>query len=79
MLPIFNQLEEILVDDETDNKTDHEDNEDTEQPETTVMPDLETEESDAQKRTQKGQGLKILTPQQMLTRLTISLAQSKLL
>ena len=39
------------------------------------MSDLESEESAAQKRTQKGQGLKILTPQQMLSRLPISLAQ----
>ena len=39
------------------------------------MSDLESEESAAQRRTQKGQGLKILTPQQMLSRLPISLAQ----
>ena len=41
------------------------------------MPDLETEESAAQRRDQRGQGLKILTPEQMLTRLPISLAQLK--
>ena len=39
----------------------------------TNMPELESEESAAQ----RGQGLKILTPQQMLTRLPISLAQLK--
>ena len=33
-----------------------------EQPDTTVMPDLESEESAAQRRNQQGQGLKILTP-----------------
>ena len=41
-----------------------------EQPNTTDMSDLESEES----AKQKGQGLKILTAQQMLTRLPISLA-----
>ena len=41
-----------------------------EQPNTTDMSDLESEES----AKQKGQGLKILTARQMLTRLPISLA-----
>ena len=41
------------------------------------MPDLESEQSAEQRRKQKGQGLKILTPQQMLSRLPISLAQLK--
>ena len=41
------------------------------------MPELESEESAAQRRNQKGQGLKILTTQQMLSRLPISLAQLK--
>ena len=40
------------------------------------MPDLECEESAAQ-RNQQGKGLKILTPNQMLSRLPISLAQLK--
>ena len=39
------------------------------------MPDLETEE-DAEKR-QRGQGLKIMTPKEMITRLLILLAQLK--
>ena len=39
---------------------------------TTNMPDLESEES-----VTKGQGLKILTPNQMLSRLPITLAQLK--
>ena len=47
------------------------------QPDTTDMPDLESEESATQRRDQKGQGLKILTPNQMLSRLAISLAQLK--
>ena len=37
------------------------------------MPDLESEKSAAGR--QQGQGLKILTPQQMITRLPILLAQ----
>ena len=39
------------------------------------MSDLESEKSAAQKRNQQGQGLKILTPNQMLSRLPVSLAQ----
>ena len=42
------------------------------------MPDLESKESAAQRRNQQGQGLKILTPNQMLSRLPVSLAQLKL-
>ena len=42
-----------------------------EQPDTTDMPELESEES----AEQRGQGLKILTPSQMLSRLPITLAQ----
>ena len=41
------------------------------------MPDLETEESAEESRNQRGQGLKILTPQEMLSRLPISLVQLK--
>ena len=43
---------------------------------TTDMPELESEESDAQRRNQ-GHGLKILTPNQMLSKWPISLAQLK--
>ena len=39
------------------------------------MSELESEKSAAQRSEQEGQGLKILTPQQMLSRLPISLAQ----
>ena len=39
------------------------------------IPDLESEESAAQK--QQGQGLKIMTPKQMITRLPVLLAQLK--
>ena len=41
------------------------------------MSDLESEESVAQKKSQTGRGLKILTPNKMLSRLPISLAQAK--
>ena len=41
------------------------------------IPDLESEESAAQRRNQSGRGLKILTPNQMLSRLPISLSQLK--
>ena len=48
-----------------------------EEPDTTDMPELESEESVAEKRNQPGKGLKILTPDQMLSRLPITLAQLK--
>ena len=48
-----------------------------EQLDATDMPDLESEESAAQRGNQRGQGLKMLRPNQMLRRLPISLAQLK--
>ena len=53
------------------------DKETDEQPDTTDMPDLESEESCEQKGNQRGVGLKILTPDQMLNRLPITSAQLK--
>ena len=41
------------------------------------MPELENEESAAQRKNQRGKGLKILIPKQMLSRLPISLTQLK--
>ena len=41
------------------------------------MPELESEESAEQKKNQPGVGLKILTPNQMLSRLPNTLAQLK--
>ena len=41
------------------------------------MPKLESEESAAERRNQQGQGLKILTPDQMPGRLPITLAELK--
>ena len=46
-----------------------------EEMDTTIMPELESEESAAERRNQQGEGVKILTPNQMLSRLPISLAQ----
>ena len=58
-------------------KSDKEKQKSNEQPDTTDMPELESEESAAERRNQQGQGLKILTPDQMLSRLPITLAQLK--
>ena len=44
---------------------------------TTITPELESEESAAERRNQQGEGMKILTPNQLLSRLPISLAQLK--
>ena len=41
------------------------------------MPELENEDSAAKRRNQQGEGVKILTPNQMLSRLPISLARLK--
>ena len=48
-----------------------------EQPDTSYMANLESEESAAQRRNQPGPWLKILAPNQMLSRLPISLAHLK--
>ena len=48
-----------------------------EEPVTTDMPELESEESAAERRNQPGKGRKILTPTEMLRRLPVSLAQLK--
>ena len=42
-----------------------------------MMPDLESEESAEKRRKQKGQGLKILTLEQMLSKLPITLTELK--
>ena len=48
-----------------------------EEVDTTIIPELESEESAAERKNQQGKGLKILTPNQLLSRLPISLAQLK--
>ena len=71
-----------IVDDKYESKCSHKEldtvtQQPKEQPDTTDMPDLESEESAAQRSNQQGERLTILTPNQMLTRLAISLAQLK--
>ena len=56
-------------------KSDKEKQKSNEQPDTTDMPELESEESAAERRNQEVKGLKILTPDQMLSRLPATLAQ----
>ena len=68
MINILSLLQEIIK--PNDKKTD-------EQPDTANMPELENEESAKQRRNQQGKGLEILTPNQMLSRLPISLVQLK--
>ena len=58
-------------------KSDAEKQESDEKPNTTNMSKLEDEESATERRNQQGQGLKMLTPDQKLSRLTITLAQLK--
>ena len=48
-----------------------------EQLDTTDMSELESKQSATERTNQQGQGLKILTPDQMLSRLPINLAQLK--
>ena len=58
-------------------KSDKEKQESNERPDTTDMPELESEQSAAERRNQQERGLKILTSDQMLSRLPITLAQLK--
>ena len=58
-------------------KSDREKQEFDEQSNNTNIPELESEESVEQNKKQRGVGLKILTPDQMLSRLLITLAQLK--
>ena len=83
MIDIYDQVSKIFIVpsepdmnyvptyDKSDDKTDNE------QPNTTNMSELGIDESAEERRNQKGQGLKILTPNQMFSRLTIFLAQLK--
>ena len=64
----MSQLQELIK--PNDKKTD-------EQPDTMDMPELKSEESAEKRINQQGKGLKILTPNQMLSRLPINLAQLK--
>ena len=66
---VFPYIDGFQAEKETDEDTD-------EEIDTTIMPELESEESAVERRNQ-GKGLKILTPNQMLSRLPITLAQLK--
>ena len=66
IVEIFSLLKEILKSKKTN-----------EQPDTTDMSELESEESVTERRNPIGEGLKILTPDKMLSRLPITLAQLK--
>ena len=67
------------ADDEVDDKVDDEadDGVDDEEVGATDMPELENENAAAQRREHEGKGLKILTPEQVLSKVSISLAQLK--
>ena len=68
MIKILSLLKEIIK--PNDKKTD-------EQPDTTNMPELESEESAEERRNQQGKGFKTLSPNQTLSRLPISQVQLK--
>ena len=70
-------LETLLLLGEIFEKSMYENSDIAEQPHTRYLPELESEESAAERRNLPGQGLKILTPDQMLSRLPITLAQLK--
>ena len=67
-----------IYDDGDDDDDDDDDDDEFYNPKETprdIMPDLESEESAEQRRKQKWQGLKLLTPKRMPSRQPISLAQ----
>ena len=70
ILPVYYHETQIET-----SESDEESTPENQEIDTTDTSDLENEESVAQKRKQRGQALKILTPNQMLIRLPISLAQ----
>ena len=59
---MFPYIDGFQVEKETDEDTDEETDEEMD---TTIMPELESEESAAERRNQQGEGVKILTPNQM--------------
>ena len=69
---VFPYVDGFQVEKETDKETDEETDEEMN---TTIVPELESEESAEQNKKEKR--LKILTPNQMLSRLPITLAQLK--
>ena len=74
LMAILNQLEEIFIGSKANDETNDETKNTTDDKQSDT---IERKESGEQRRNQEGQGLKILTPDQMLSRLTIPLAKSK--
>ena len=68
---IFPYIDGFIVEKESDQ------NDENDEIDTTDIPDLETEESAVERKNQERKGFKALTPNQMLSRLPISLAQLK--
>ena len=77
MVDIYDQVRKIFIKPSKPSRIPIKESEEFEENEQPDMPELESEESAAQRREYGGQGLKILTPEQMLSRLSISLAQLK--
>ena len=71
---IFPYIDGFQAEKETDEETDEETDKEMD---TTITPELESEKSAAKRRNQQGEGVKILTPNQLLCRLPIYLAQLK--
>ena len=74
---IFPYIDWFQVEKGTDEETVEESRLENEEIDTTNMSELESEESAVERRNQQGKGLKILMPNEMLSRLPISLAQLK--
>ena len=74
---IFPYIDGFKVEKESDEESDEESTLENKEIDATDMSYLESEDSAAERRNEQGQGLKILTPNQMLGRLPISLAQLK--
>ena len=69
---IFSYVEELEVEKESNEESDQ-----NKEIDTTDIPNLESEEHAAERRKQKASGLKILTPNQMLSRLPILFSSMK--
>ena len=74
---VFPYIDGFQVGKESHKESDEESGEESDESEEIDIPDLESEELVAKKKKQKGQVLKILAPNQMLSRLPITLAQLK--
>ena len=73
---IFSYVEEFEVEKESNEESDEESDQNKEI-DTTDIPNLESEEHAVERRKQKASGLKILTPNQILSRLPILFSSMK--